>query len=384
MLKEIANLYRFFFKTRKADKTIVFYSEHQDYYPYFEGIIEKLTGEYDQTICYVTSDADDAILQTAAPRIKTFYMRRLLPFFMVLVNCQVFVMTLTDLNQFHLKRSVNPVHYVYVFHSLTSTHMSYRYGAFDHYDSILCCGPHQIDEIRGHEELAGLPAKELVEAGYYRLERVYEAYRKYSPEKSPSTAGKTVLIAPSWGDDNVLESCGDRLVSLLLETGHRVIVRPHPETVRRRSDLMALFTSKFGENPHFTLELSVATNDSLLQADVLISDCSGVYLEYALGTERRVLFLDVPVKIKNPSFEELGITPLELSLRNEVGVVVPLEKLDEVPQIISDLSTSGASYVGRLAELRKQYVYHFGHSSEIGARHILRFAATPISGHQEA
>ncbi len=362
-------------RTPKAEKAIVFYAEHEGYYSYFEGIIKKLSGEYNRTLCYVTSDPDDPILQKSESRIKTFYLKKLLAFFMAFVDCRVFVMTLTDLNQFHLKRSLNPVHYVYVFHALVSTHMAYRYGAFDHYDSILCCGPHQVEEIRRHEKLYELAPKKLIEAGYYRLERIYEAYQNYSPEKSSSVTKGTILIAPSWGAANVLESCGEHLVELLLEAGYKVIVRPHPETVRHSPSLITLFASKFGNNPHFTLETSVATDDSLLQADVLICDCSGVSLEYAFGTERPVLFLDVPLKVQNQRFKELGIEPLELSLRPEIGVVVPLEKLDTVPQVISELVANSAVYKKRIAKLWKQNVYAFGHSSEIGAQCIINIVA---------
>ncbi len=284
---------------------------------------------------------------------------------MLLVNCKLFVITLTYLNQFHIKRSLNAVHYVYVFHSLVSTHMIYRYGAFDHYDSILCCGVHQVEEIRRHEELNKLPPKRLVDAGYYRLEQIYEAYQKYSSDKSP-----TILIAPSWGAANILESCGEHLVVLLLEAGYEVIVRPHPETIRHSPDLVALFTGKFSHNPNFNLEMSVVTYDSLLQADVLISDYSGVALEYAFGTERPVLFLDVPIKIQNERFKELGIEPLELSLRPEIGVIVSTKELGTVPQVVSNLILNRAAYGKRIAELRKRYVYAFGHSSEVGAQYI--------------
>ena len=365
LLKEIADFYRFFWRTQKAEKGIVFYAEHEGYYPYFEGIIKKLIGEYNRAICYITSDPNDPVLQRCESRIKTFYLNKLLPLFMVLVNCKVFVMTLTDLNQFHIKRSLNAVHYVYVFHSLVSTHMIYRYGAFDHYDSILCCGVHQVEEIRRHEELNKLPPKRLVDAGYYRLEQIYEAYQKYSSDKSP-----TILIAPSWGAANILESCGEHLVVLLLEAGYEVIVRPHPETIRHSPDLVALFTGKFSHNPNFNLEMSVVTYDSLLQADVLISDYSGVALEYAFGTERPVLFLDVPIKIQNERFKELGIEPLELSLRPEIGVIVSTKELGTVPQVVSNLILNRAAYGKRIAELRKRYVYAFGHSSEVGAQYI--------------
>jgi len=54
--KEVAYFYRFFWKTPKSDKAIVIYSEHEGYYPYFEGLIKKLTGEHEKTLCYITSD----------------------------------------------------------------------------------------------------------------------------------------------------------------------------------------------------------------------------------------------------------------------------------------------------------------------------------------
>jgi len=376
LLKEIADFYSYFWKTPKAEKVIVFFSEHQSYYPYFEGIIEKLVNEYKQTLCYITSSSDDPILQKSKPKIKTFYLYKLLPIFMTFVSCKVFVMTMTNLNQFYLKRSIKPVYYVYVFHSLVSTHMIYRYGSFDSYDSILCAGPHHVREIRKHEKLNNLSEKKLVEAGYYRLERVYEAYQKYSLNKSSSTTKQTILVAPSWGADNVLESCGEHIVELLLREDYEVIVRPHPETIKRSPDLIALFASKFGSNPNFTLETSIDTDDSMLKADILISDYSGIAIEYAFGTERPVLFLDVPTKINNQRYKELGIEPLELSIRQEIGIIVSLKNLETVPQVISKLIANKATYKKRIEKLRNHYVYAFGHSSEVGAKHIIDLIAS--------
>ena len=100
--------------------------------------------------------------------------------------------------------------------------------------------------------------------------------------------GGRSLIAPSWGVANILESCGERLVELLLKAGYEVIVRPHPETIKRSPDLVAEFASRYGNDPGFTLEMSVAGDSSLIRADVLISDYSGIVLEYAFGTERPV------------------------------------------------------------------------------------------------
>jgi len=373
LFKEMYELYRFFWKTPKEKKAIVFYAEHEDYYPNFEGLINKLITEHKQTLCYVSSDPHDPILQSTEPQIKTFYVNKFLILFMSFVNCKVFVMTLTDLNQFHLRRSANPVHYVYVFHALVSTHMMHLSGAFDHYDTIFCVGPHQVREIRKHEKMNELRKKTLIEAGYYRLERIHQAFRKYSLGKSSSKMKGTILIAPSWGKDNVLESCGELLVNLLLKAGYEVIVRPHPETVRRSPKLLDSFSNEFGANPHFTLETSVATDDSILRADVLICDCSGIALEYAFGTERPVLFLDVPIKIKNPRYKELNIEPLELSLRSKIGVIISPEQLVKVPQIITSLISEKNKYAQKLSQLRDDNVYAFGESSKVGAKYIQDF-----------
>lgn len=370
LFREIADFYRFFRKTPEAEREIVFYAEHEGYYPNFEGIINELLNRHRKKICYITSDPHDPIFKKSNPMILPFYSKKLLPFFVSIIRCKVFIMTLPDLNQLHLRRSVNPVHYVYVFHSLVSTHMMYYKGAFDYYDSILCCSPYQIEEIRKHEEINKLPSKSLIQAGYYRLERIYDKYKKYLEEKSSVMKKITVLVAPSWGVKNILESCGERLVDLLLKNDYNVIVRPHPETVKRSRRLINKLSKKFGNSPGFILERSVRTDNSLLKADILICDCSGVAIEYAFGTERPVLFLDVPYKIRNKNFKELNIEPFELSIRSKIGIVIPPEKLDIVPQTIKKLIANQQDFKDIIVELRKQSVYAFGHSSEIGSRHI--------------
>ena len=49
-------------------------------------------------------------------------------------------------------------------------------------------------------------------------------------------------------------------------------------------------------------------------------------MEYAYGFEKPVLFIDLPRKINNPAYSQLGIEPMELSVRNEIGKVVHSEK----------------------------------------------------------
>ena len=65
-------------------------------------------------------------------------------------------MTIPDLGQLWLKRSVHPVRYVYLFHSTNSTHTVYRKGAFDAYDTIFASDRTTLTRSAGR---GALPAR---------------------------------------------------------------------------------------------------------------------------------------------------------------------------------------------------------------------------------
>ncbi len=372
LIKEIGDFYRFMWRTPARQKEIVFYSEGAGYYAFYEGLIDELVNVRNQHISYVTSDLQDPIFNDPRPGLHAYYIDSLIPYFTMMFKCKVFVMTLTELHKYHFKRSSYPAHYAYVFHSLVSTHMMYRDGSFDHYDSILCVGPHHVSEITEYEKLKQTPGKELVEAGYFRLERIYAEYQKLKKLEAANSTNKTILIAPSWGEQNLLKSCGLDLVKPLLDAGYKIIVRPHPETGKREPELLTRFDQAFGSHPKFFMERSVRTDDSLLEADLMICDLSGVALEYALGTERPVLFVDVPPKIQNPDYTQLSNQPIELSQREQMGELMPLADLPQVAEKVSHMLANADQHRDRLVALRGKLVFEFGNSSVIGADHILK------------
>src|SRR6266851_5241087 len=136
--------YRRFQNLPSSDRNIVFYSEsHQDWHhlqPLIEFLIERLS----RTVCHVTSEQAAPVPPVSRP----------------------------GLQNFQLKRSIHPVRYAYVFHSMGSTHMVDHENSYDHYDSLLCTGPHHVAEIRQREQLKSLPPKHLFAYGYPRLERL--------------------------------------------------------------------------------------------------------------------------------------------------------------------------------------------------------------------
>ena len=49
----------------------------------------------------------------------------------------------------------------------------------------------------------------------------------------------------------------------------------------------------------------------------MISDWSGISMEYAFTFERSVIFIDVPKKILNPNADDLPLEPIEISIRKK-------------------------------------------------------------------
>lgn len=369
--REKADYKRFF---SVGNKHLVFYSESSGFYKYFEKIIDYILANSKLTVHYVTSDPNDQIFGIAEtqPRIVPYYIgpKKLITLFMKL-EADVAVMTMSDMGNYQYKRSYygKNTKYVYVFHYPLSTHMVLHTGALRHYDAILCVGEFQVKEIRQTEKLFGDPEQELIACGYGQLEKLYDAYR--AAPRTERTRPK-ILIAPSWQADNILDSCIDPLLSELLGKGFDVTVRPHPEYVKRYGDRMDALMKRYAgyAGGDLFFETDFSGNESIFGSDTVITDWSGTAYEFALVTERPCVFIDTPPKINNPDYEKITVAPLELTLRDQVGVRVKPEELSGLAETIRGLC-GDESNKGRIAEIREKYIANFGRSGEVGGRYIL-------------
>ena len=356
------------------DREVVFYAEDNASWVFFEPIIKELLETHGKKICYLTSSIDDPILTRQGNKIRSFYIGLGLvrTYLFLTLKADVMVMTMPDLETFHIKRSkARSIHYVYVFHSMFSVNMVYRFGAMDHFDTILCVGPHHINEIRASEKLYNLKPKTLIQSGYGRLDSIIEEGQK-RPQAVQSEGKKKVLLAPTWGDHALLETCAVELVEILMESGYQVIYRPHPMTVLKHKMLLIELQNKFARYKNFRYETDVGSQESLHWSDILISDWSNTAIEYALGLERPVISIDLPRKVNNPKYQEIPFEPFEVSIRSKIGKVIPPERLQEIPGHIEELCANPESYKQQIRKIRSTNIYNIGRSGVIAATYISR------------
>lgn len=355
-------------------RKIVFYAEDSQSQIFLLDLVKEISLKFNYKISYLTSDPVDSIFIEAKknPNLDAFYIGTGIVRTIAFLNLKadLCIMTMPDLESYHLKKSkVFPVHYLYIFHALLSTHSIYRHGAFDSYDTIFCTGSQQMVEIRETEKKYKLPKKNLYKDGYRPLEFLINDNKFYQKEND---ADLKILIAPTWGENNIFNFCMNELIENLVTAGHQVYLRPHPMTIRDDYKKIDDIKNRFSNKGNFFLQENHVNRDILFESDVLITDWSGIGIEYGLGLLKPVIYIDIPKKNLNHESSKINITPVESQIRNEIGALVKIDDIHKIDKIIKDVIVTQKR--DDLERLRKKYVFIKNDGLEKSAKRVVSIA----------
>ena len=115
-------------------------------------------------------------------------------------------------------------------------------------------------------------------------------------------------------------------------------------------------------------------SDSLFDSHVMITDWSGAGMDYGMGLEKPVLYIDVPPKARNDWWPEMGIEPFESFVRDKIGAIVSPDNLTSVPDEIRSMLADPDAFRQSVKQLREEWVFNLGDSSAAGARAIAELA----------
>jgi len=321
----------------------------------------------------VTSDPDDAVFTLNEARLIPYFVgqKRLIPM-MMQVEADIVLMTVPDLEKYYLKRSKvrRDVEYIFLDHGGMTLNMMYRPGALDAYDTIFVANRTQAAEVRALEAMRNAKEKKIVETGYFLLDDLIAAYKTMPVLIKPK---KTILIAPSWQEDNILESCFDPLLQSLRTLGCRVIVRPHPQFIRRFPDeldaLVERHRIELGDDLVFEMDFS--SNASIYTADLLITDWSAIAYEYCFTTEKPVLFINTKMKVVNPDYQKIGIVPPDIEMRSQVGVAIEKDEVGSAAISVQKLWGAQAEYASSIRQIKAHTYFNLGHAAQAAAEYLM-------------
>lgn len=363
--------YKKFFAVK--DMKLMFYSEQSGFYKYYAGMIDYICEHSDIDIHYVTSDPDDAIFKDTRSQIHPYYIgsnNKLIPLFMKL-DCDMCVMTVPDLEKYHIKRSRirKDIEYVYTFHGMGSTALTLRKGALDWYDTVFAVGVDCVNELRDSEELYGTPKKRLVETGYPLIDELVE---KYESTQHTENAVPRILIAPSWQPDNIIDSCIDDLLSELSKTNYEIIVRPHPQQVRHEPEKFQIMKEKFASSSNIEIQTDFSSNNPIMESDILITDWSDISWEFAFVTKRPVLFINTPMKVMNPEWEKIKTKPINITLRSVLGREIDPKDMSAVNSTIAEMLANKEQYRETITNTFHEHVFNVGKSRQLCGKYIVK------------
>lgn len=364
--------YKRFFKV--INKHLVFYSESNGFYKYFKGIIEYLLEHTNITIHYITSDYNDNIFKMAEEnnQIKAYYIdQKKLITLMMKMDADVVVMTMPDLENYHIKRSYirKDIKYIFIPHGIDSINLTQRYKSINAYDIFFACGKYQRLEAEKTYELFNLDRK-VYNWGYSLLDDMIAEYEKSKKSKKSKT--KQILIAPSWQKDNICDLCLEELLdSLKKENNYEITVRPHPQEVRHMKEKFEALKEKYKGNKNIVIQTDFSANNTIFNADILITDWSSIGYEYAYTTKKPVIFIDTPMKIMNPNYKDIDVEPINIWSRNIIGKSLRTDQLNDINKVIKDFLNNGDKYEKKINEMLHDSIYNLGNSAEKGANYII-------------
>ena len=378
MISKINNFFRErtdysnFKKLSRSKKKLVFYSENKNYWTFFEKIIQSLNKKNFKPI-YLTSDPSDLVFTKYKYLVDPFYIGdgtiRTICF--LKMEADIFAMTMPDLDNFYIKKSSTVKMYVYIHHSIVSQHLVYNEKAFDNFDVIFCVGRHHIAENLERQKKKKIICKKLVQHGYGRLDQILEDYNSF--RKSKLETKETVLIAPSWGKNSIIErlNCA-KLIINLLKGGYVVILRPHPRTFDKKLNKLKSLGKKLSGEKDFKLDVNYNSTESIIKSDYMVSDFSGTALEFSFAKLKPILFIDLPLKINNPNYNEYGMSPLEIKIRDKIGIIMPEERVHEISTFMDRLVNNKDIWEKKIKNLRNDTIFNVGKSGPIASKWFLK------------
>lgn len=339
----------------KKDHEIIIWSEAKHYWSTFAPLVAYLQ-ENNIPFTYLASDKNDEGLKQTENNEYIGLSSRSFGY-LNSISAHVMVMTTPNLGDLAIKRSKHVNHYIHLVHAPTDMHF-YRRVAFECFDTVMCAGEHQIKTLSMLEEMRQTDIKNKLQTGCL----YYDGESKQNTPKSEDT--KTVLIAPTWGENNILRHY-KTIIPPLLDNGFNIIIRPHPQSFKSDKKLLKAIMGDYPESDRIIWDKNPTNTESCRQSDIMISHLSGVLFDYAFVHEKPVLVIDTPIVTKDFDADDLPNHPAwEITLSKKLFTPIKMENLDN---LIPMLNKAMAKKI----------------PPRLGQRHLYNFQqAGPIAGQQ--
>lgn len=310
---------------------IAIFTDHKRYWNVFEPLLDEFE-KRKQKVSYLTCSKDDPVFDKKYQYITGEFIGEGNKAFskLNLLNASIVISSTPSLDVFQWKRSKNVDYYVHILHAANEVTL-YRMFGTDHYDAILVSGEYQIKQLRQLEELRGIPARETPLCGIPYLDTLKKRLDASGPVPSHE---RTVLLAPSWGAVGTLSRFGEKLLDPLVETGYKIIIRPHPQSYTAEKEMIDHLMSKYGNNPNIEWNRDNDNFEVLRRSDILISDYSGIVFDFTLVFDKPLIYTDTNYDLNPYDASWIEEEPWTFGILPKIGIELNEDNVDKIKELI--------------------------------------------------
>lgn len=223
-----------------------------------------------------------------------------------------------DLDEFIFKRSQNPgIKYIYIQHSPVSLSLAYKEKAFVYFDAVQVVNRFQLEELY---EINTQYKKKIkpIKSKYFFLENFNNIKRK----------NHKLLLAPTWNTNFYKKNLHLKIKKILDENNIDFELRPHKMSLINNEIRLDYLKSN-----GFKLNLNTFCN--YFDYNNLITDWSGIFIEFAMINKIKPICINSEKKIRNTKFHLKKNATAEFILRKEISKEIEEDTLEKITTIIN-------------------------------------------------
>lgn len=334
-------------KNREALKSgrtkYLIYNEGKQYWNVFKPVLDEFEKRQVE-VTYFTSYEQDPVFESGYKFVKSKYIGQGNKAFaqLNLVAADIVLMTTPGLDVYQMKRSKNVRHYAHLRHGSGDATM-YRLFGIDYFDSVLLTGDYQRTDIRYLEKARGIKEKELVTVGCSYLDELQKKLDSIPKEEKHEF---TVLLSPSWGPSAILSRYGEKLLTPLVETGWKIIVRPHPQSKKSEGQMLESLQEKYKDKENIEWNYDRDNIYAMKKADIMISDFSSIIYDYTFLCDKPVMYVNSDLDLRMYDASEVyndDGSPKKIwqfETLEKIGIELKEEQFPQIREVIQNASDS--------------------------------------------
>jgi hypothetical protein len=227
-----------------------------------------------------------------------------------------------DLNFTIFRKSIyKKIKYIYIQHSPVSLSMAYKEKAFINFNAVQVINKNQYSD--------------LIDINNFYKKKIRPIKSKYYFVENSLKITKTLntkidyLIAPTWNTDFYKLNLHKEIFKILKDSNKSFVFRPHYMSINKKE-----FSFNDLDLKRENIDLS---SDLIFQNyQNLISDWSGIYLEFVIVNKKKPILINSKMKVRNNNFRKFTMDPIELTMRDELAIQFDVNKMNLLKKFLSN------------------------------------------------